>query len=631
MNRARWKEIDDHFARALALGGAEQLRFVREVLVRDPELGCAVKDLLESAREAEAVLGESALVYADPLLSALDSAEWDALHPGASVGGYRLLREIGRGDRSTIYLGEAAKGRFGKRVAIKVVARGTDTSEIVARIQHEYGRLLALEHPGIARFYSGGVTAGGLPYLATQLVEGRPLLPWCDEQRLDIRDRLNLFLQVCAAVQYGHRHLVAHGDLTSSRILVSGDGTATVLSFGFARLLQAEIDAGPGPHFEPVTTASDVWSLGAVLHQLLAGRKPYAPDEHERPMAERRTGTKGPMRLSDAAWMGGAAVSRVRATTPERLARRLRGELDAIVARALEQDPAQRYQSAGELADDIGRHLDGKPVHAHPGSVGHRVIRFARGHRAGLGVAALVGVALVVLASTVGSRAASGSDIAPVAVQPPQDTASFASPEPVSPAPSPPAPAAPAERNAEVPTPPRSTPATPVVIPAAPVVRHSVAPPGVAQVQADADGRRTPDDSAQVLERVASELRKAGKFGEAEAMLREALTLSISTHGRENLQVAERQWELGDLLRVTGRYAEAEAELRSSLRTRNRLADSAGAEVGQSLAGLALLQCEQGRTAEFDSLFARAVSIYRRLPADNGGLRMPETSRAQCR
>jgi serine/threonine-protein kinase len=606
MNRARWKEIDDQFRQALDLPEADRARYVLELLVRNPELGCAVKDLLESAAEAEAVLGESAAVFAGPMLAGLSSQEWESLHPGAIVGAYRLLREIGRSGRSTVYLAEPANAKFGTRVAIKVMTRGADAGDIIGRITHEREALASLEHAGIARFHDGGATAGGLPFLIFELVDGRPLLAWCDERRLDVPARLRLFLQICAAVQHAHQHFVAHSDLTASRILVSEPGTTKIMEFGTARLLQ------PGL----VSTADDVHSLGVILHQLLTGRTPPASN-----------GT----RASDVARAGGDAVSRARRTSPAGLAARLRGDLDAIAARALERDPSHLYQSAAALADDIMRHLEHRPVHARPASAGYRAGRFMQRHRARLGVATLAGLAIVAVAATAGFQLSRRAGATPaVQVETLPMAAAPATPmaqQPARGAPPTPEIAAPAvQATAETAQPPAAVPvvAKPVVArPANPVNEEP-------QPRATARPRRSPADSAALLGALASSLRQAGRTADAEAALRQALALGMM-EGGESLPVAEQQWELGDLLRVTQQYPEAEVLLRSSLLIRKRLASSEGAEVGQSLAGLAMVQCEMGRKNESDSLFKQAIRIYQRLPADAGGLRMPETDRAQCR
>ena len=274
MNRARWKEIDEQFRQAIELPEAARTRFVRELLVRNPELGLAVKDLLESAAEAEAVLGESAAVFAGPMLAGLTDEEWDALHPGAIVGGYRLLREIGRAGRSTVYLAEPANAKFadarGHPGADAGRRRGRDHRAPRARAGSPRAARASRASPASMM---AGPPASGLPYLVIELVDGRPLLAWCDERRVDVTARLEIFLQVCAAVQHAHQHFVAHSDLTASRVLMLDQGTAKIMEFGTARVL----------HAGAVTTADDVRALGVILHQLLTGRvPPSAAHQRER-------------------------------------------------------------------------------------------------------------------------------------------------------------------------------------------------------------------------------------------------------------------------------------------------------------------------------------------------------------
>lgn len=651
MNRARWKEIDDQFRQALDLPEGQRTRFVLELQVRNPELGSAVKELLASAGEAEAVLGESAAVFAGPMLAALSSDEWDALHPGAIIGGYRLLREIGRSGPSTVYLAEPAKARFGTRVAIKVMARSADAGEVIGRILHERETLAGLDHPGIARFHDGGATASGLPYIIIELVDGQPLLAWCDEQRLDTSARLGVFLQVCDAVQHAHQQFVAHRDLGPSRILVSDRGTAKIMEFGIARVLQSG----------PVSTADDVHALGAILWQLLTGQVPRLPDEPRRSIVPTRAAPPARARASEVAREGGDAVSRARGTSPSGLAARLRGDLDAIAAKALDQDATAQYQSAGALADDIRRHLQHRPVRARPSSAAYRASRFVQRHRTRLGIAALVALVFAAAAGTTGFHLTRDESLttasmpATTATSPRTDptpvpgsaVAQAAAPVGVVDSTTTPAPAAVVQQPIAAPSPVVQPPVLPPTV-VQPVTTERVEQRAIAstgndqrtaaparsvspgRTVASTTPRRSMADSLAWLGQQAGAMRKAGRNAEAEAALRQLLVLQ-QANGAESLDVALQQWELGDLLRVMHRYDEAEALLRSSLQTRQRMASGDGAEVGQSLAGLAMVQCEQGRTGESDSLFKQAISIYRRLPADAGGLRMPETDRAQCR
>src|SRR5690606_28143495 len=319
------------------------------------------------------------------------------------------------------YLAERDDAEFQKRVALKVVRRGMDTDDILLRFRYERQILASLEHPNIARLYDGGATPDGRPYLVMEYIEGVPITRHCDEAGLSIDDRLRLFADVCRAVQFAHQNLVVHRDIKPSNILVQPDGTVKLLDFGIAKLLGPAIAGGAGavgpayaapltraelriftPEYaapeqlagEPVTTATDVYSLGVLLFELLTGRRPTGGADAVRPSATLGRRASAPAGGSDDRTRDaeGAAsleeIARRRGTTPDRLRRRLRGDLDAIVATALARDPARRYASAGQLLADVEWHLAGFPVEARAPSFGYRAASFVRRHRVGVAAAA---------------------------------------------------------------------------------------------------------------------------------------------------------------------------------------------------------------------------------------------------
>jgi serine/threonine-protein kinase len=420
----RWQEIDGLFAAALERPAGERDAFVEQASGGDAELAREVRALLESEGQAAAALGDSVTAYAAPLLAAFGAELPDdargTIAAGSRLGAYLVLDEIGRGGMGAVYLAERADEQFRKRVAIKLVKRGMDTDEVLGRFRHERQILAALEHPNIARLYDGGVTDDGRPYLVMEYVEGQPITTYCDERRLGVDERLALFATVCQAVQYAHQNLVVHRDIKPSNILVADPGEVRLLDFGIAKLLSDDA-AGAAPHTRPearvltpdyaapeqllgrpVTTASDVYSLGVVLYELLTGRRPYAvagkgmletervvlEGEVERPSVavvrrDERDGHALP-----------AVVATARGATPDRLRRRLRGDLDTITLKALAKEPERRYQSAEQLLGDLRRHAQGLPVSARRDSAGYRAGKFVRRHRAGVLAAALVLVSL---------------------------------------------------------------------------------------------------------------------------------------------------------------------------------------------------------------------------------------------
>jgi serine/threonine-protein kinase len=340
------------------------------------------------------------------------------------IGPYRVIREIGRGGMGTVYLAARDDDQYQKRVAIKVV-RGLDSAAVVRHFRRERQILAGLEHPNIARLLDGGTTDDGLPYLVMQHVEGLPVDRFCDEHKLDVRERLELFRGVCAAVQHAHRNLVVHRDIKPANVLVTTDGAPKLLDFGIAKILNPDIAADVAtatglsmtPDYAspeqargaPITTATDVYSLGVVLYELLTGHRPYrlksreplavlkaiCEEEPEKPStavtrdeAGEPTGGAAPPRTAE-------TVSRTREGTPERLRRRLRGDLDNIVMMALRKEPQRRYGSVEALSEDIRRYLEGLPVEAHKPTAWYRGSKFVRRHALGVAAAAAFVVLVV--------------------------------------------------------------------------------------------------------------------------------------------------------------------------------------------------------------------------------------------
>ncbi len=338
--------------------------------------------------------------------------------PPSRLGDYRLLAPIGRGAMSVVYLATRDDDAFRQRVAVKLIRQGIDDPAAVRRFLAERQILAGLDHPNIARLYGGGQAPDGRPYLVMEHVEGEPLDVYCDRRALGVEERLALFLDVCSAVQHAHQSLLVHRDLKPGNILVTTDGTVKLLDFGIAKLLAPRegVDAGatatgPGPmtpgYASPeqvrgssLTTASDVYSLGVLLFELLTGRSPYgslrgAPHELARAICEddtRPPSSEIQRRPERPDQPDPEELALRRGLRPGELARRLRGDLDLIVGRALDKDPERRYPSARQLALDIERHLGDRPIEARADHPGHRLLKFARRHRQGL-------VALVVAAT----------------------------------------------------------------------------------------------------------------------------------------------------------------------------------------------------------------------------------------
>jgi serine/threonine protein kinase/tetratricopeptide (TPR) repeat protein len=330
------------------------------------------------------------------------------LRPGLRIGAYAIVRELGRGGMGAVYLAQRADGQFEKQVAIKVLKRGTDTDEVLRRFRGEREILARLDHPNIARLVDAGTTDEGLPYFVMDYVDGKPITKYSDEHQLPITRRLDLFRVVCSAVSYAHQNLVIHRDIKPNNVLVTDDGEVRLLDFGIAKLLQEAGADQPNvtvtmlrvmtPEYaspeqvkgEPVTTVSDVYSLGVFLYELLTGNRPYnlkrrTPEEITHAICEQE-----PERPSTSITRSKGEVH-----APEKLRRSLSGDLDNIVLKALRKDPRRRYLSVDQLSEDIRRHLKGLPVRARKDTPAYRASKFVHRHKLGVAAAAFVALALI--------------------------------------------------------------------------------------------------------------------------------------------------------------------------------------------------------------------------------------------
>ncbi|MBL8980788.1 MAG: serine/threonine protein kinase [Gemmatimonadetes bacterium] len=408
----RWTDIRNLFHEAYELAPEEQARVLGRADV-DPEVREQVERLLAADGRGAGIMDRAA-----PLVA----VEAPATFVGEDIGPYRVTREIGRGGMGTVYEAVRRDGDFEQRVAIKRLRVGLDLPELVAQFRRERQILATLQHPNIAALYDGGVTRDGVPYIVLEYVDGIPIDRYCDEQRLDLKDRLDLFRDVLGAVQYAHSQLVIHRDLKPGNILVTREGHVKLLDFGVARLMHAdgrEVTlpgaAGITPAYaspeqlrgERASTATDVYSLGVVLFRLLAGKGPVSADLLS-PVAVLAALTSHPLPAPStdptpeaARHMGLRTVSRLR--------RLLAGELDAVVLKAMRAEPERRYLTVDAMADDIRCYLRGLPVSARADTAWYRLARFVTRRRALVGALATAAMALVV-GTTVALREAQRAD-----------------------------------------------------------------------------------------------------------------------------------------------------------------------------------------------------------------------------
>src|SRR3989441_10739224 len=414
MNPERWNTLKELFGAALELDPGKRSAFLRDACGSDESLRAELESLLASYKRT-ATSEEKPSPSVDP-----------GLFPGTLIGqrlgSYQVLHEIGHGGMAVVYAAVRADDEYRKTVAIKVVLPGLGSDDILRRFRNERQTLATLDHPNIVKLLDGGSTEQGLPYLVMEYIEGLPIDRYCESRKLSANERLQLFRVICGAIQYAHQNLVVHRDLKPSNILVTADGTPKLLDFGIAKLLNPEsaaqtlltqpsmrpmtLDyASPEQfHGQPMTTTTDVYSLGVLLYELLTGSLPYdlqgrSPLEMERIISEVE-----PERPSTAVRRVEAIVSddgnvtagpgprsaTSREGRSQKLHRRLRGDLDNIVLKALRKEPQRRYASVEQFSEDIRRHLEGLPVIARKDTVAYRTSKFIQRNKISAAAAAVV-------------------------------------------------------------------------------------------------------------------------------------------------------------------------------------------------------------------------------------------------
>ena len=426
MTPERWAQIRQIFEGALERPDVDRSAYLRVVCARDDELRREVESLLNSHDSAGDFLDKPAANMSGVTHTLISSGvELPEYPPGYRVGPYELQKCIGRGGMGSVWLATRFDNEFKKKVAIKLVKRGMDTQEILRRFRLERQVLAGLSHPNIAALIDGGSTPDGLPYLVMEYVEGVRIDRYCETHKSTITERLQLFRDVCSAVQYAHGNLVVHRDLKAGNILVTADGTPKLLDFGIAKLIRTEHStlaaAETRPELRPmtldyaspeqvrgeaITTSTDVYSLGVLLYKLLTGKSPYGQDAHSDAALRKAICEKEPLKPSAVVLTDEKAIipqatqkidvmqEETRDKARRRLKKKLAGDLDMIVLMALRKEPRRRYASVEQFSGDIRRYLEGRPVIARSDTFGYRSAKFIGRNAVAVGAAAIVAVTL---------------------------------------------------------------------------------------------------------------------------------------------------------------------------------------------------------------------------------------------
>ena len=614
MDPTRWERIEALCDAALEHEPAQRAAFLEQACAGDAGLRREVRSLLE-AIERDPDFLENPLVDLHGF-AAPDPPD-DAPLP-AAIGPWRIIQSLGRGGMGEVLLATRELEDVQQTVALKVIRRGRDTGDVLQRFRLERRILASLDHPNIARLIDAGATADGRPYFVMEHVDGVPLNEYCDRERLTVRDRLTLFSTICGAVQYAHRNLVVHRDLKPGNILITAQGIPKLLDFGIGKVLARTGALGslvetraelrlltPGYAAPeqltggPVTTATDVYALGVLLYELLTGRHPFVTGDESLEQLERavletdpprpsvavsRIESPPPARANARAASSPGQISERRATDPRTLRRRLSGDLDTIVLKALCKEPEHRYPSVAAMAEDIQRHLNGLPISARPATLRYRARKFVGRHAAGVAVTAVAAVALIAITAL-------------TLVQSRRVAAESA----------------------------RVTRERDKLLEVRGFLMEMFGASGADQAVGDTVTARQlldlqaskldelygarPELKAEMLEVLADGYDRLGLLPAAEPLAQQALELRRSIHGAASIDVASAMNTYGWILHEAGRTAEAEPLVRDAAAIRRAAGPAFQLDLARSLNDLGVILTAQSRYGDAIAVLTEALDI----------------------
>jgi len=641
MNPDRWEKIQSLFEKALELESSERESYLKSACDDDKELFDEVISLLHADEKQHSIFAGSAADYI-----AVDDANLD----GKIFGNYRAVKQIGSGGMGSVYLAERADGVFEQKVALKIVKPGMNSHEIITRFEEERQILARLQHPNIARLLDGGISELGLPYFTMEYVEGKPITAFCDEKNLTIEQRLELFKKVCEAVLYAHQNLVIHRDIKPNNILVQEDGTVKLLDFGIAKVFEEEEEekfvtrtgmrvmtpeyASPEQvRGEPVSTATDIYSLGLILYQLLTGCPPYEVTSTSALEMERIICLTEPQKPStmitkifssapDSKQKASPDfISRKRKTTIPKLKKRISGDLDNICLMAIRKEPERRYSSIAQFITDIDSHLNELPVSARKSTAGYRTKKFIQRHKVGVVVATISVILIAIVTTFYTIQLAEERDRAQLEAEKSKKVSEFLA------------------GIFEVSDPEQSKGES--------ITARELLDNGVKRIESELSDQ--PEVLANMLGVTGNVYKSLGLYDNALVLLQRAYSINDSLlgnnspetaksindlanlnfamgdyesaikkfkeaieqrkniYGEESLEAAESMNDLAMVLREEGDYDQSEKLLSASLAIRNKLLSSESMEVAQSLNNLALLKEDMGEFEKAKKLLEEAL------------------------
>lgn len=604
--------VRDIVQRAQALGPQERATFVRQACGQDETLLSRVLSALGEEATNPSFWNENVGAGEDfggggplPTLE------------GQRLGTYRIVRKLGSGGMGDVYLAERADDEYQQRVAIKLVRAGVFSTQVQSRLRMERQILATLQHPNIARLLDGGRTADGTPYLVMEYIDGEPIDVYCNRRRLPLAQRIELVRTICAAVHYAHQNLVVHRDLKPNNILICPDGSPKLLDFGIAKLLDTrqslhtlavthlDFRVMTPAHASPeqirgdvITTSSDIYVLGVLLYELVCGRKPFQfvgsrITDMERIICEQeplppsamfgRVTAESPELLDD--------IVTCRSTTPARLQKELRGDVDNIILMAMRKDAGRRYSSAEQLSADLGRYLAGEPVIAASDTWLYRTGKFVRRHTLAVGASVLAAVTLAAFSAVTylqSQRVARERDIAATERTRAEQVSSFL------------------VELFELSDPTKSR--------GNQVTARELLDIGARRVGLGLNDQ--PSTRATLLGTIGQVYASLGLYRDAVGLQREALASRTKLYGNRHPQVATALAALGETLLEEGSLDEAEKNLNAALTMQRELSGSTAVEIAPLLRTLGRLADQRGASAAAEKFYEESIGIYRQRQLD---------------
>lgn len=603
----RWARIQSLFDGVTAQPAAKREAWLSEHCGDDFALRTYIASLLDAGSGVDATVEQTIAGAAREAFGDPDADQF----AGETIGPYRIERLLGEGGMGMVYLASRADEQFDQQVAIKLGRHRLVDPQTEYRLRHERQILADLDHPGIARLFDGGTTKDGVPYIVMEYIDGVRIDAYCDLHRLGINDRLKLFRQICLAVHHAHQNLIIHRDIKPSNILVTADGVPKLLDFGIAKLTDAAGAATQGLTREgavvmtpanatpeqilghAVTTATDVYGLGLLLYRLLCGLRPFDADSMTPSDIARKVcdeSLPGPSarlhRLQHgpgnhpAARAQGAEIAANRRLSADRLVRRLRGDLDTVVMKALSKDPARRYRSAGALAEDVELHLESMPIHARRDAWTYRTAKFVRRHYIGVAISVVIAAMLFgfsVVVSVQNRTIADERDTAHEVSRFLEEI--FLAQDPVQ------------ARGAEI-------TAKELLDEGARRIRQELA--------------EQPEIQATLMATIGRVYFSLGVYEESAKLLESALARETIEFGDEHTEVAALRNDLAEALIRIPEYERANDLLESSLTLNTKLNGRDSPEAAENLYNLAELHIRTGDLAEAEEYAAASIRGYER-------------------